>query len=108
MPIACCWRNASHELRTPLSRMRLAHRAVRARPAIRNTRTQIEHDIAELDALIDEILLASRLDANPALQAVEEVDLLALAAEECARYDGCTLDGDAGDACAAMRGCCGG
>ena len=26
---------------------------------------------------------------------MEEVDLLALAAEECARYDGCVLDGEA-------------
>jgi signal transduction histidine kinase len=31
----------------------------------------------------------------PALQATEDVDLLALAAEECARYDDCTLDGEA-------------
>src|SRR5262249_23725731 len=55
----------------------------------------LERDLAELEALIDEILLASRLDAMPALQATEEVDLLALAAEECARYDDCTLDGEA-------------
>jgi TRAP-type C4-dicarboxylate transport system permease small subunit len=43
-------------------------------------------DIAELDALIDEILLSSRLDAVKALDAREEIDLLALAAEEGARY----------------------
>jgi signal transduction histidine kinase len=48
----------------------------------------------ELEALIDEILLTSRLDAMPALHTTEEVDLLALAAEECARYDDCTLDGE--------------
>jgi signal transduction histidine kinase len=40
-------------------------------------------------------LLSSRLDANPTLQAAEDVDLLALAAEECARTDGCRLDGEA-------------
>ena len=54
-----------------------------------------QRDIAELDFLIDEILLASRLDANMRdRNAKEEVDLLALAAEECARYDNCALDGD--------------
>ena len=45
--------------------------------------------IAELDELIDEILLASRLDALPGLEAREEIDLLAVAAEECARYENC-------------------
>jgi len=43
--------------------------------------------------LIDEILLASRLDAVKDLDTSEEVDLLALAAEECARYDNAALDG---------------
>jgi signal transduction histidine kinase len=46
--------------------------------------------IDELDQLIDEILLASRLDLrdandSPALGPSEEVDLIGLAAEECAR-----------------------
>jgi len=50
-------------------------------------RSEIERDIAELDALIEEVLLASRLDALPSLERTEEVDLLALAAEEAARYD---------------------
>jgi signal transduction histidine kinase len=53
----------------------------------------LEQDIAELDALIDEILLASRLDAVKERDVDEEVDLLALAAEECARYDNVALDG---------------
>jgi signal transduction histidine kinase len=57
-------------------------------------KAELEQDIAELDQLIDEILLASRLDALNAGEAREEVDLLALAAEECARYEQCTLDGD--------------
>jgi signal transduction histidine kinase len=52
----------------------------------------LEKDIAELDWLVDEILLASRLDAVTDL-ANEEVDLLALAAEECARYDESQLEG---------------
>jgi signal transduction histidine kinase len=52
----------------------------------------LEKDIAELDWLVDEILLASRLDAVTDV-ANEEVDLLALAAEECARYDESQLEG---------------
>jgi signal transduction histidine kinase len=56
----------------------------RADPA---RKRELEHDIAELDALIDEILLASRLDAAGTLEGAEPVDLLALAAEEAARYD---------------------
>ena len=86
--------NASHELRTPLSRIRLALELFE-RSGEAKYKTDLERDLAELEALIDEILLASRLDAMPALQATEDVDLLALAAEECARYDDCTLDGEA-------------
>jgi signal transduction histidine kinase len=84
--------NASHELRTPLSRLRLAIELY-AKTSEAKYKQQIEHDIVELDTLVDEILLSSRLNAHPALQAAEEVDLLAIAAEECARTDGCSLDG---------------
>lgn len=85
--------NASHELRTPLSRIRLGLDLLERWPDA-NIKAEIRADVAELDRLIDEILLASRLDAVPALGPVEEVDLQALAAEECARYDDCELDGD--------------
>jgi len=85
--------NASHELRTPLSRIRLGLDLLEQRPDPK-LKTELRADIAELDRLIDEILLASRLDAVPALGPAEEVDLQALAAEECARYDDCELDGD--------------
>src|SRR6202030_1251328 len=53
----------------------------------------LEQDIAELDWLVDEILLASRLDAVTESTPTEELDLLALAAEECARYDDARLEG---------------
>jgi signal transduction histidine kinase len=86
--------NASHELRTPLSRIRLGIELFEAKPSPR-IKAELTRDIAELDGLIEEILLASRLDAAVAPPVTEDVDLLALAAEECARYDGCTLDGDA-------------
>jgi len=86
--------NASHELRTPLSRIRLGLELFQ-HDGDPKYRAELERDIAELESLIDEILLASRLDAMPTLHATEDVDLLALAAEECARYDECMLDGEA-------------
>ena len=46
----------------------------------------------QLDWLVDEILLASRLDSVTEARATEELDLLALAAEECARYDDVQLE----------------
>ena len=49
-------------------------------------RDEISRNIDELDQLIAEILLASRLDAHEAdLGTVESVDLVGLAAEECGR-----------------------
>ncbi len=76
--------NASHELRSPLARIRMAVELMQeeANPAIRD---ELKHNIAELDQLIDEVLLASRLDAMPAdAPAHELLDLTAIVAEECA------------------------
>ena len=84
--------NASHELRSPLARLRLAIE-------MRNE-VEMERSFGELDGLIDEILLASRLDHAERPTRSEPVDLLALAAEEAARsaaiLDGqpATLTGD--------------
>jgi signal transduction histidine kinase len=75
--------HASHELRSPLARLRVAVEMLAARPDPQML-PSIERDIAELDALVDEILLASRLD-QAAPPADEPVDCLALAAEEAAR-----------------------
>jgi signal transduction histidine kinase len=86
--------NASHELRTPLARIRMAVELMKESADPRRKR-DLEHDIAELDALVDEILLASRLDAVKGPDADEEVDLLALATEECARYEAAGVDGQA-------------
>ena len=76
--------NASHELRSPLARVRMAVELLKAdtEPALRR---ELERDIAELDALIEEILLASRLDASDVRGEFERLDLTALVAEECAR-----------------------
>ncbi len=81
--------NASHELRSPLARIRLAIELDPAR-ASSATREELRRNIAELDALIDEILLASRLDAAPVADAgarerFERFDLAGLFAEEAAR-----------------------
>jgi signal transduction histidine kinase len=85
--------NASHELRTPLARIRMAVELMKEN-ADPKRKAELERDVAELDALIDEILLASRLDAVTELDTDEETDLLALAAEECARYDDTQLYGE--------------
>jgi signal transduction histidine kinase len=82
--------NASHELRTPLTRIRLGLELIEAQP---ERKMELAKDIAELDQLVDEILLMSRLDATDELDAREDIDLAALAAEECARYDDCELEG---------------
>jgi signal transduction histidine kinase len=84
--------NASHELRTPLTRIRLAVEMLKS-VADPKSKAGLEKDIAELDGLVDEILLASRLNATEQPQISEEVDLLALAAEECSRYDDVDLEG---------------
>lgn len=85
--------NASHELRTPLARIRLGIELLKSKPDAKRE-AELERDIAELDDLIGEILLASRLEAIESLDADEEIDLLGLAAEECARYENCVLDGE--------------
>ncbi len=90
--------NASHELRSPLARIRMGLALMEDFPAAQPGGTaeaqkfspafkdEIKRNIAELDQLIDEILLASRLDARETdMGTVEAVDLTGLAAEECAR-----------------------
>ncbi|ACA17946.1 integral membrane sensor signal transduction histidine kinase [Methylobacterium sp. 4-46] len=76
--------NASHELRSPLARLRMAVDLWAGRPEA--ARAEIVRNLGELDTLVDEILLSSRLDhAEAGLDRRETVDLLGLAAEEAAR-----------------------
>lgn len=99
--------NASHELRSPLARIRMGLELMdhptptrSASPPFENAsqhlqptkesvaRSEISRSINELDQLIDEILLASRLDARQAdAEPFETLDLTGLAAEECARVN---------------------
>lgn len=81
--------NASHELRSPLARMKMAVSMLdEVSPVQRDQlKREIETNVAELDALVEEVLLASRLDAAESLDRREPVDLLALAVEEGARVD---------------------
>ena len=88
--------NASHELRSPLTRLKMAVSMLEeATPEQRQQlRHEIDVNVGELDALVEEVLLASRLDAAAALDRHEELDLLGLAAEEAARV-GANVQGEA-------------
>lgn len=79
--------NASHELRSPLARLRMAIETNSGQDTL-PAKGEIVRNIDELNALIDEILLASRLDADGQYElASEQIDLIGLLAEECARFD---------------------
>ena len=84
--------NTSHELRTPLARIRLGIELMKNN-ADPERGAALAKDIAELDGLIEQILLSSRLEATKTVEAPEDVDLLALAAEEAARYEHCSVTG---------------
>ena len=86
--------NASHELRSPLARLKMAVAMLEdAAPAQRPMlRREIDTNIGELDALVEEVLLASRLDASASIDLGQTVSLLGVAAEEALRT-GAQVDG---------------
>lgn len=93
--------NASHELRSPLARLRVAVELAAVAPSAA-TQGEIVRSLGEIDALVAEILLSSRLDHDGApVGRFERVDLLGLAAEEAARVGAraeghpVEIDGDA-------------
>jgi len=106
--------SASHELRTPLTHVRvtlglLADEMLevaegtgpRLDPSEREKLlADADADIEELDALIGDLLLTSRLTAGSALVALREVDLKEALAEVAARFgvtlvgEGATIPGD--------------
>jgi signal transduction histidine kinase len=89
--------NASHELRSPLARMKMAVSMLdEATPAQREKlKREIDTNVAELDALVEEVLLASRLEATTGPSHPEPIDLLGLAVEEGARVQAVVEGGPA-------------
>ncbi|MCB1639875.1 MAG: HAMP domain-containing histidine kinase, partial [Thiothrix sp.] len=81
--------NASHELRSPLARMQMGLAMLAEQsPAPDSVRLQnLQQDMRELNQLVEEILLASRLDTPDLPLELKPVDMAALLAEECARLD---------------------
>ena len=76
--------HASHELRSPLSRLRMAIERLKGNPSDDAAQSEVARNIGELDTLVEEILLASRLQAAELIK--EPIDLAGLLAEECAAY----------------------
>jgi signal transduction histidine kinase len=99
--------NASHELRSPLARLKMAVSLMEDAPDAQRAalKREVDTNIAELDSLVEEVLLASRLDAAGAQDLGKDapVPLLAIAAEEAART-GASVQGGPGAAALQVRG----
>lgn len=84
--------NASHELRSPLARLRIATEMFLFNHN-EKTRTEIIKNLSELDELVDEILLQSRLGSQQPVALTEDVDIGVLAIEEASHVDGANVEG---------------
>jgi signal transduction histidine kinase len=80
-------RNASHEIRSPLTRVRMALELVRdsGTPEVAARVTEAVREMDDLDGLVDDILLASRMDTEEEPARRDPVDLSELVTEEAAR-----------------------
>ncbi|MEZ4674308.1 MAG: HAMP domain-containing sensor histidine kinase [Caldilineaceae bacterium] len=71
--------NASHELRTPLTTVRLRTEALLRNeldPEMQQRYiTQIDHEVAHMSGLVDDLILLSRLDAHRLAVGTERVDV---------------------------------
>jgi signal transduction histidine kinase len=76
--------DVSHELRTPLTRLKLGLEALPEDEA----RRSLAEDVAELEALVAELLEGARLEAGASPLKLEPVDLAALAQDVAADFDG--------------------
>lgn len=100
--------SASHELRAPLARLRMAHELLLddADALDESRRAQlladVEADIAELDTLVADVLMAARLEQPERAGELSEIDLSAIVTREAQRAsatahvdDGVQVRGDA-------------
>lgn len=88
--------NASHELRTPLARIRMGIELME-RKNTPGRRAEMQQDIRELDALIDDLITMTRFDTGAATSGFEQVNLKDIAIAECSRTEGCTFEGSNAD-----------
>lgn len=80
--------NASHELRSPLTRLRMALELISESPDPGERQRLVDRaaqDIVELDALVEDVLLVSRADAQVPRRPFEPVNVGLLVEEEAAR-----------------------
>jgi signal transduction histidine kinase len=96
--------NASHELRTPLTRIRLGLELAGA-PSER--KAELERDIAELDQLVDEILLVSCL-TRPIGSTFARISTSPRSRPRSARATTTAASREGRSWSAATRRCCGG
>jgi signal transduction histidine kinase len=95
--------NASHELRSPLARLKMAMSLLEDTPTAAQSeqlKNEIHTNIGELDALVEEVLMASRLDSQAELERAE-VELVGVAVEEASRVG---ADVDSRDSTLLVRG----
>ncbi|MCO6186130.1 HAMP domain-containing sensor histidine kinase [Rhizobium sp. L1K21] len=78
--------NASHELRSPLARLRMATEMYEEAPSD-TLKDEILKNLAELDELVEEILIMSRLESKQDEAAHEPLELVSLVAEEGAHFN---------------------
>ena len=83
--------SASHELRSPLARLRVALELM-GEDAPEKLRSEAEANIEELDELIEDLLITTRLDSHEAAtrnleQDYKPMDLLEIANAEADRFD---------------------
>ena len=82
--------SASHELRSPLARIRMALELISDESSgdrAKQLGEGVQKDIEELDELIDDVLLASRLQSGGLPKQKDTVNLLAIAREEAERVN---------------------
>ncbi|MEM9593542.1 MAG: HAMP domain-containing sensor histidine kinase [Acidobacteriota bacterium] len=85
----------SHELRSPLARMKLSLELLRSRGGDDPRIDQVETEIDAVDALVGEILLASRFELGEVPLSLRHIDLADLCQEAWRRVAWDRLDSDA-------------